>query len=119
MSDIKEIRLRWNEEHKKWEEYQEPYATVECPTKEDYEALKKSVLLGEALRNPKTNADRIRAMSDEEMAKAMAKADTGCFCEYLPECMDDLEHNRDIPDVRCEVCAIRWLQQPVGGVEHE
>ena len=111
--DSKEILLRWNEEKKAFEKYKEPYATVECPTKEDYENLKKMVLLGEALANPKTNADRIRAMSDEELAKTMAKADSGCFCEYLPECYDDLKNNRDIPDTRCEVCALRWLQQPV------
>lgn len=64
-------------------------------------------------RKPKTNADRIRAMTDEELAKML-----DAFTEYFTEC------NRSTADVNCEDCelfevcslgegkALNWLQQP-------
>ena len=69
----------------------------------------------EAGRNyvPDTNADRIRAMTDEELAKIL-----DAFTEYFQEC------NRSTADVNCEDCelcelcslgegkALKWLQQP-------
>lgn len=53
---------------------------------------------GITLKQPRTNADCIRAMSDEELAKFLNVA--GCPC---PE-----------KDCRptCEVCIEEWLQQP-------
>lgn len=61
---------------------------------------------------PMTNADRIRAMSDEEMAGILVRMDGGVFCENLPRCEDDLNNDRDIPDERCMECALRWLRKP-------
>ena len=64
----------------------------------------------------KTNADRIRAMSDEELAKII-----NAFTAYFDEC------NRNLADTdchNCELCklcglgkekAIDWLQQPFEG----
>ena len=61
----------------------------------------------------KTNADRIRAMSDEELAKIL-----NAFTEYFTECI------RSADEVDCKDCelnnlcqlhegkAIEWLQQP-------
>ena len=61
-----------------------------------------------------TNADRIRAMSDEELAKIL-----NAFTAYFEEC------NRSITDIECRDCelfelcslwegkAIEWLKQPV------
>lgn len=61
-----------------------------------------------------TNADHIRAMSDEELAKVL-----NAFTAYFEEC------NRSIEEVGCEGCelnelcelhegkALDWLQQPV------
>ena len=42
----KELRLRFNEENHEWELAEEPYAVVECQTKEDYERLVELVELG-------------------------------------------------------------------------
>ena len=68
------------------------------------------------MQNPNTNADRIRAMSDEELAKML-----DAFTEYFTEC------NRSTADVNCEDCelcevcslgegkALNWLQQPAEG----
>ena len=55
-----------------------------------------------------TNADRIRAMSDEELAKAIAsKAYTGACNDFDISYDGNCCHN-------CEKCdaIIKWLQQP-------
>ena len=49
---------------------------------------------------PITNADRIRAMSDEELADVVANG-VGCV-RKAPHCMDD----------DCTPCIRKWLQQP-------
>lgn len=48
-----------------------------------------------------TNADRIRAMSDEELANVVANG-VGCVLS-APHCMDD----------DCTYCILKWLKQPV------
>ena len=50
---------------------------------------------------PKTNADRIRSMSDEELAAFVSNA--GCPDHTMP-CIG-----------QCEKCVLRWLQQPPKG----
>ncbi len=62
---------------------------------------------------PQSNADRIRAMSDDELAKVL-----NAFTAYFEEC------NRRIAEVDCKDCelceicslgegkALKWLQQP-------
>ena len=47
-----------------------------------------------------TNADRIRAMSDEELADVIVNG-VGCVLK-APHCMDD----------DCTPCIRKWLQQP-------
>ena len=64
-----------------------------------------------------TNSDRIRAMSDEKLAKAINLLAEGesviQYCRHLPECDEDLERDTVIPLDRCEKCVLHWLQQPV------
>ena len=50
-----------------------------------------------------TNAGRIRAMSDEELADVIANG-VSCVLE-APHCKD----------VDCTPCILRWLQQPAKG----
>ena len=50
--------------------------------------------------NVRTNAARIRAMSDEELADVVANG-VGCV-RKAPHCMDD----------DCTPCIRKWLQQP-------
>lgn len=51
---------------------------------------------------PRTNADRIRAMNDEELAKLlMAIPDIPCDEKMTPTCND------------CEPCILEWLRRPV------
>lgn len=51
---------------------------------------------------PKTNADRIREMSDEELAKVLS---TGTFiCGRLEDVCEDMPG--------CEECLLAWLRAP-------
>lgn len=60
-------------------------------------------ILYEAIRrqNRKTNADRIRAMSDEELAEAFAMQCAGRVCKGIP--FDGKNE--------CVKCWLDWLQQ--------
>ncbi len=63
----------------------------------------------------RTRADRIRAMSDEELAEFInqCKSDNGPnFCKNLPICDADLETDTLIPLDRCYICLLDWLRQP-------
>ena len=57
------------------------------------------------LSEPPTNADRIRAMSDEELAKMLTDGDGGFFCK---DCRDV----GDRCDMNCNERCSAWLQQP-------
>ena len=50
---------------------------------------------------PMTNADRIRAMTNEELAEHMINAE---YCHEAP-CKDG---------ETCRICCLKWLQQPAG-----
>ena len=67
---------------------------------------------------PITNADRIRAMSDEELAEKLypliGAEERIPFCQCLPECVALLEAGEGIPEEKCVGCLLKWLKQPVG-----
>lgn len=63
-----------------------------------------------ALEVDMTRADRIRAMSDEELAAYWADHYDE-FCPCLEECGDALNQNQEIPAEKCIGCALRWLQE--------
>lgn len=50
----------------------------------------------------KTNADYIRSMTDEELAKFLDRHEYIDFCHHGP-CLDD---------ETCEKCMLKWLKQP-------
>ena len=52
-----------------------------------------------------TNADLIRAMSDEQLAKLLLDGCRGSRCEDQPQ--------NDFGSVNCFDCRMNWLQQPV------
>lgn len=66
---------------------------------------------------PKTNADRIRSMSDEELADAMLNlneiGDHISFCVNAEKCDEIMENGGLIPDGMCRQCLIKWLQSEV------
>ena len=64
-----------------------------------------------------TNADRIRAMSDEELADAIVKMVCGIdpaefFCQNKKECEDLMDADKEIPEEWCRQCVLAMLQQP-------
>ena len=56
---------------------------------------------------PKTNADRIRAMSDEELCKFLGECK---FCDICEEGCDSCTYNGD-----CDKRLLDWLKQPAEG----
>ena len=65
---------------------------------------------------PMNKGDRIRTMTDEELAKWLIKAHDGdiCipFCTEKPECCEALDTGVDIPNEACVACMMHWIQQP-------
>lgn len=65
---------------------------------------------------PQTNADRIRAMSDEELAQELLQfntlAESVPFCRNLAECDELLDTEDGIPEEKCKHCLLNWLRQP-------
>ena len=69
----------------------------------------------EAVNGKQANADRIRAMSDKELAKFLEDDESGIeipYCQSKEECLRDLP---DIPDGECSKCLLEWLNQPAEG----
>lgn len=62
--------------------------------------------------NVRTNADRIRAMSNEELAKMLYNLSDMLWCRELPECIDIASIEDEIPVEKCIGCALAWLQHP-------
>lgn len=60
---------------------------------------------GDALTQPKTRADRIRAMSDEELAEWYSHLAPCCHCEAVPE-----ERNQVIHPHNCYEKWLDWLR---------
>ena len=65
---------------------------------------------------PLTNADRIRGMTDEELAAIMIQLsdldERVGFCKNLPKCESLLDTDDGIPASMCEECMRAWLKQP-------
>lgn len=59
-----------------------------------------------------TNADRIRAMNDEELAKFLYELyRTGSQEDFEPWCLHHLDHSIcDLKEATCRRCAVRWLK---------
>lgn len=95
---------------------EKPYYSIEWydPTKNEYILGYSSYYIGyvfkwleecfEIVEAPMTNADRIRAMSDEELAKVMERV------LGSPVTGDCEKMSRD-----CNDCWLDWLQQPPKG----
>ena len=64
-----------------------------------------------------TNADNIRALSDEHLANYLMQfSDLDCrigFCQNLPKCEALLDTEEGVPFTMCEKCLLDWLRKPV------
>lgn len=63
-----------------------------------------------------TNLDRIRRISDAELATIMVQlADLDArigYCQELPECHAMLDTEESIPLEKCAGCMLEWLHRP-------
>ena len=62
-----------------------------------------------------TNADKIRSMTDDELADYLVRLpeEQPDFCLRLPSCDEDVADDRLIPLERCHGCMKKYLQQEV------
>jgi hypothetical protein len=72
---------------------------------------------GYRVAKPPTNADRIRGITDEQLAKLIMDkfSESVPFCQNKPECFALLDAGVEIPKAQCMLCALEWLRQPVEG----
>ena len=69
---------------------------------------------------PMTIADKIRAMTDDQLADFLYPMTFGIdpaasFCKNKKECGDLLDADKEIPEEWCKKCLQGWLQQPAEG----
>ena len=87
----------------------------DCLERTEQDDLEFIVGCDDYLDHEPTNADRIRAMSDEELAQQLLLLtdldDRIHYCKDLPECLKDLYDDVEIPADRCRRCLLSWLQQ--------
>lgn len=74
----------------------------------------------ESVKNmsPKTNGDRIRAMTDEELAEKITALDLGevPYCSLNDaRCNEMAKRNELITPEMCKKCCIAWLQKEAEG----
>ena len=62
------------------------------------------------LYEPMTNADRIRSMTDEELAKLLLDGCRGSKCDDQPQ--------NEWGSMNCFQCRMEWLQQPAEEDDH-
>lgn len=67
---------------------------------ERYEADEKDT----PAEKPQTNVDRIRSMTDEELANLLDEVETGSFMEDKYPCSECTEK------INCDVCFLEWLR---------
>lgn len=67
---------------------------------------------------PITNADRIRAMTDDELAELFGSiVDNGMSCQLICGNFDECVRNNSIERI-CKNHYLKWLQQPAEGESH-
>lgn len=65
-------------------------------------------------KKPQTNADRIRSMTDEELAELLYSLQTedldGMFCKTEDKCEEMMDSGDEIPKSMCKQCLVKWLK---------
>lgn len=64
--------------------------------------------------DPRTNGDKIRTMTDEELADKILRIDLGeapyCDSDNV-KCNEMADAGEPVPSTMCRQCCIKWLQQ--------
>lgn len=61
---------------------------------------------------PKTNADKIRSMTDEKLAEFIYKSGYGS-CPQIPVCPQFASGKMPYTEDKCKACWLDWLKQEV------
>ena len=71
--------------------------------------------VGRVIGKPMTNADRIRAMTDEELAEYVCRNSINTLCDIIcgGEC-NAISTLKRSGDWACKEIVMKWLQQPAG-----
>ena len=90
-----------------------------CPVKPCETLYRGSICLSRrhklGLGDPMTNADRIRAMTDEELMKLHYSGSAHCIADDPTVC----DRHDFIGNLTpCEQCYLKWLQQPAEEDDH-
>ena len=100
---------------------QEGHNEIKCPcglreSMEEKDCQKTNCELCCPLASTKTRADRIRAMSDEDLMQylyALANKDFELtFCQNKPECLALVDTDEGVPEEHCRACLLEYLQRP-------
>ena len=80
------------------------------------------VCIAATVGGPPTRADRIRSMTDHELARhlfalAINEPQIG-WCRTLDRCIEAMDEPGGIPDEWCLDCILHWLAQPAEEVPH-
>lgn len=111
MAKCKNCKNLWNVYNTEEKEYYKW-----CPEKEDCMDTELERTCDRYIAG--TNADRIRAISDEELADFLYKFndidEQVGFCTNKKSCIDWLEKEDTIPEKWCKECLLNWLKSEVG-----
>ena len=75
-------------------------------------ATKDEIRLYQCKKGPITNADRIRAMSDEELSEFISRIEIG---DFGPQVYGKTFCDMCKGQYECDDCRLWWLQQPCEG----
>ena len=112
--------LPWGEHvvapHTVWKEHTYPSEPKEIDFFDWLQGYIKQIGKAEA-NDIKTNADRIRNMTDEELAEHITSIPSyeTCinFCKNIEDCRELMDMDHDIPEEWCKKCLLKWLQKEV------
>ena len=106
---VKKWSMEWDEREDGLSYYEALDMAISALRKQDHfrEVTKKI--------EPLTNADRIRAMSDEEIAEYVCRNSINTLCDIIcgGEC-NAISTLKRSGDWACKEIVMKWLQQPAG-----
>lgn len=59
-----------------------------------------------------TNAEKLRSMTDEKMARFLLRVSYNVFCQNADRCDEQILRGEKVPEDWCETCLLNWLKTP-------
>lgn len=67
--------------------------------------------ISQTLEKPITRGDKLRAMTDEQLAAALYENADCVWCVNADECGEMIDAGRNIEEHKCIACVLNWLRQ--------